>query len=209
MVTLVCCGTTSSLVLSLDINEITAWDACSCFTWKFMLMMTHADSLWCLTLSLSLSVDKPVGSERLIHPSLFWEWPWWSEFLPPRGSEIEDVRLVGLTTTLCVCDTLRTANASFKDLCGAVASAHRLAGGSDCQPATANHSHLHRWHKDVSANQVLHYTCGLRAFPEWDELQLCGGDVLCLVGEPQECSQGKEQDLPCWSTGPHKHKGTS
>lgn len=105
---------------------------------------------------------------------------------------------------MCVRDTLRTADASFKDLCGAIASAHRLAGGSDCRPATASHSDLHMWHKDVSANQVLHCTCGLRAVPEWDELQLRGGDVLRLVGEPQECSQGKELDNPCWSGGLHK-----
>lgn len=96
----------------------------------------------------------------------------------------------------CVCDTLRTAHASFKDLCGAVASAHRLAGGSDCRPAAANHSLLHRWQKDVSANPVLLGTGGLGAVPEWDELQLRGGDVLRLAGEPQECSQGKEQWSP-------------
>ncbi len=91
-----------------------------------------------------------------------------------------------------MCDSLRTADASFKDLCGAIASAHRLAGGSDCRPAAANHSRLHRWHKDVSANQVLHSAGGLGAVPERDELQLRGGDVLRLAGEPQECSQGKE-----------------
>ena len=92
-----------------------------------------------------------------------------------------------------MCDTLRTANASFKDLCGAVASANRLTGGSECRPAAANHRPLQRWHKDVSANQVLHGTCGLGAVPERDELQLCGGDVLRLDGGPQECPQGKEQ----------------
>lgn len=100
-----------------------------------------------------------------------------------------------------MCDTLRTADASFKDLCGAIASAYRLAGGSDCWPAAANHSCLHRWHKDVSANQVLHGTCGLGAVPERNKLQLCGGDVLRLAGGPQECSQGKEQWSPLlvWS----------
>lgn len=104
-----------------------------------------------------------------------------------RRCEVEDVRTVGPKVT-AVCDTLRTAHASFKDLCGAVASAHRLAGGSDCRPTAANHSHLHGWQKDVSANQVLHSTGGLGAVPEWDELQLCGGDVLRLVGKSQECS---------------------
>lgn len=91
------------------------------------------------------------------------------------------------------CDALRTYHASFKDLCGAVAPAHRLAGGTDCRPAAANHSSLLRQHKDVSANQVLLRTCGLGAVPERDELQLCGRDVLRLVGEPQECSQGEGQ----------------
>lgn len=91
---------------------------------------------------------------------------------------------------------LRTADASFEDLCGAVASAHCLPGGSDCQPAADDHSRSCRRHEDVLANQVLHGTGGFGAVSERDELQLRGGDVLRLAGKPQECSQGKERWSP-------------
>lgn len=99
--------------------------------------------------------------------------------------------LLGSVTTAR--DSWRTADASFKDLRGAIASPHCCSGSSDCWPTAA--SHLHRWHKDISASQVLHHTSGLRAILEWDKLQLCGGDVLCLAGEPKECPQGKKL---CW-----------
>lgn len=186
----------------------TAWDGCcylsqvktfltvrvksSCWWWVCCSQLvvfetwTHklSSSFLSNTVSPSLSEDRG----RFTHPSLFWDWP--------RGVSFRPVVVLRLRTSgpsdrpppPCVCDTLRTADASIKDLCGAIASAHRLAGGSDCRPAAANHSDLLRWHKDVSANQVLHCTCGLWAVPEWDELQLRGGDVLRLAGEPEECS---------------------
>lgn len=103
----------------------------------------------------------------------------------------------------CVWGAVRTAHASLKDLCGALAPAHRLAGGTDCRPAAANHSHRRRLLKDVSANQELLGAGGVGAVPEWDELQLRGGDVLRLAGESQERPQGEATPAGCsgWTTG--------
>lgn len=112
-------------------------------------------------------------------------------FLSHRCSEVEDDVPAGLTlpapttTATPVCDLVKTAHASFKDLRGAVAPAHRHPGGSDCGPTAATHTHPHGGHKDVSPNQVLHGTRGLGAVSERNQLQLRGGDVLCLAGEPQ------------------------
>jgi len=107
---------------------------------------------------------------------------------------------------------LRTFNASFKDLCGAAASVHRLAGSSDFRPSAANDSRLHGRRQDVSANQVLHGARGLGAVSQRDELQLRRGDVLRLAGGPEERPQGEQQWSPLlvwrrttstwwWSTG--------
>lgn len=157
--------------------------------WWVCLELTH---VW-----LSLSLPPSIGQT--------WAWDVWfftfcsgtnitggSFFLlSHRCSEVEDDVPAGLTlpapttTATPVCDLVKTAHASFKDLRGAVAPAHRHPGGSDCGPTAATHTHPHGGHKDVSPNQVLHGTRGLGAVSERNQLQLRGGDVLCLAGEPQ------------------------
>lgn len=144
----------------------------------------------CLTLSLSLSplLDRPgLGTFGFSHFVLGLTSPEGVFFfhivvLRSRTSSLRDFPS---TTATPVCDLLKTAHASFKDLRGAATPAHRHPGGSDCGPTAATHTHPHGGHKDVSPNQVLHGTRGLGAVSERNQLQLRGGDVLCLAGEPK------------------------
>lgn len=76
-------------------------------------------------------------------------------------------------------------HAPFKDYISEASAFNRCAGGSEI--VTTQNVCDHRGFKDISALQAIEH---VRAVSKQHQLQLCGGNVLCMAGKSKECTQG-------------------